>query len=152
MNSMLIAIMCVLIVFILSMMFIFKWDLKQMNEYFKTKHGKGVAKGILVAIGLFILITIGSYAFSDDEKGEWFSYGEAFLGMESANGVSPQCWSDGPSDKLTSNLGVKANVYRSHDKRFEVNAIYTHHSCVFNPDRNTYDAVGVQFTYKLWGN
>ena len=28
---------------------------------------------------------------------------------------------------------------------------YTHHSCALNPDRNSYDALGVELEWCVWG-
>jgi hypothetical protein len=53
-------------------------------------------------------------------------------------------------DRLTSNGGVALNIYRSPDKDFNFNTKYTHHSCAFNNDADSYDALGLEVSYKLF--
>jgi len=113
-------------------------------RYFKTKDGKGVLIGIVLFIGLALASTF----VKADEV--WFTYGEVYVGMDEMKGVSPQCKSGSQSDKSTSNGGVRFNIYRSQDRRFHWNLKYTHHSCAFNPDRNGYDALGFEFTYRFF--
>lgn len=150
MNSELMFLLSIIATLVVMMLIVFKSP-KAILEYFKTKDGKGILKGIVLAIVFSLLLVVASVAFSDEEKGEWFAYGEVYVGMDRTNLQSPQCYSKGKDDKLTSNIGLKSNIYRSFDKKFEFNAKYTHHSCVFNRDNYGYDAVGVEFTYKLWG-
>ena len=82
--------------------------------------------------------------------GTYFNSVSAFAGFDYTKTVSPQCEDTGPESHTTSNLGLRGNIYRSEDERFQANAKYTHHSCVFSPDDDQYDALGVEFEYKLW--
>jgi len=128
---------------------VFKYDFKKMKSYFLTEDGKGVLTGIV----LFVLIGIGIAMLSipvHAAEGKYFAYGEVYLGMDRTFKASPQCDPGIISDKLTSNGGVRINLYQSADKRFEFNTKYTHHSCAFNSDSKSYDAAGVELTYRFW--
>lgn len=122
-------------------------------RYFKTDDGRKVFQGIVgfLLVGI-VAASLAVREVNADEslKGEWFAYGEVYLGVDHPFRQSPQCVADGPNDKLTSNGGFRANIYQSADERFEFNSKYTHHSCAFNSDRNLYDAVGFELTYRLW--
>ena len=124
------------------------YSVREMFAYFSTKNGKKALTGIVIFIGLSVVTVL---SFADDRGGDWFNYGELYLGLDTFKGQSPQCEDGQKSTRITSNGGVRANIYRSSDKRFETNVKYTHHSCAFNGDRNTYDGLGVELTYKLWG-
>ncbi len=122
------------------------------KDYFKAN--PGVLAGIVKFTGIAILITalftfISPSKAHADDKGTWFAYGEAYVGLDHTKKVSPQCVA-GKDDKITSNGGIRVNFYQSYDKRFEFNGKYTHHSCAFSVDRNSYDGVGFELTYKLW--
>lgn len=122
---------------------------KSALAYFKTREGKAARLGIIVFVGvavLAVLIARGAHA----GEGRWFAYGEIFLGIDHPMSQSPQCERGGPDDKWTSNGGLRVNVYQSDDHRFELNGKYTHHSCAFGTDRNLYDALGLEVTYRLW--
>jgi hypothetical protein len=115
--------------------------------YFKTKEGLGVLKGIVLFILVGIVLVFASKTFSEEN---WLTYGEVFLGVDNTFAVSPNCLGGGLNDRLTSNGGVRLNLYKSSDGKFEWNTQYTHHSCAFNVDREGYDAIGMQMSYKLW--
>lgn len=123
-------------------------------RYFRTDDGRNVLKGIVAFIlfGVFVvgLVTAPLMANADEEKGEWFAYGEVYLGVDHPMRHSPQCEIVGPNDRLTSHGGLRANIYQSADDRFEFNTKYTHHSCAFSPDDQTYDAVGIELSYRIW--
>ncbi len=83
--------------------------------------------------------------------GKFFAYGKVYLGAEHVfKAISPQCEPGPRSNTLTSNLGVVINIYQSNNKKFEINTRYTHHSCVLNRDRNSYDAGGLELGYTFW--
>jgi len=135
---------------------------KSPRKYFKTKEGLGVLRGILIVTTAVIVLAVGSTFFN---KAEAFEYGgfkyldsaEVYLGLEDTVGkVSPMCVPNqdtldgGNSDRLTSNLGVEADLITTQDGMASVSFKYTHHSCAFNPDNRGYDAAGIVFNYKLW--
>ena len=74
------------------------------------------------------------------------------MGLDVPYSQSPQCVSNSTQvdDKTTSNLGIVVNLYESPDTKFRSNIKYTHHSCAFNTDVRIYDALGVEFTYKIF--
>lgn len=142
------------------------------------KENKKVAKGIFMFTGFGLLIALSSVAFGEEKndglihetpiivehkpldltyvpakkfepKGKWFAYGEVYLGLDVTKDLSPQCV-EGDNDRLTSNGGVKINIYQSADKRFEANSKYTHHSCAFAEDREVSDGFGLEFSYKFF--
>ena len=124
--------------------------------YFKTREGLGVLKGIaLFAVGvpavvLFITFLLGLFG-SKAAAGEYFAFGDLYLGLDNTNKPSPMCEDGDNSSRLTSNGGLIANIYRSDDQRFQLNTKYTHHSCAFNADDKSYDALGLEVRYRLWG-
>lgn len=124
------------------------------TSYFSTEKGKKALKGI-VFFAIFGILMAFLFGFNqvkaDEPTGKWLAYGEVFLGVDYTVKDSPQCFiADGPNSHATSNGGIRVNIFQSADKRFEFNSKYTHHSCAFNSDRELYDAVGVELSYRLW--
>jgi hypothetical protein len=115
-------------------------------SYFKSKEGKKVAVGIILAIlisaGISIIFPHKAYSF------EYFSSAEVYAGLDYTKKLSPMCDVGVNNDKLTSNLGLKVSAIAS--QYTSVNLKYTHHSCAVNPDHLSYDAAGVEVVYKLW--
>lgn len=120
---------------------------KEPLTYFKTKEGRGVAAGIGLAVSLGLTVALLS---PKSQALEYFQGGEVFLGLDYTRKISPMCDTGVNDDKLTSNLGIRANLLQSDDKRSQVNFKYTHHSCAVNPDNKSYDAGGVEVIYKIW--
>lgn len=98
----------------------------------KTKEGRGVLFGLIVAPLLALLI--GSLSGCQRV--------DVFAGLESTKKISPQCENGGASDRITSNLGVEGCRTVSKDGKTEVCGVYRHHSCAISPDRESYDGVG----------
>lgn len=115
-----------------------------MIKYFKTKEGRGVLVGIVLFVG------IGLLSVSVFAENKYLAYGEVFLGIDNTKNTSPMCEPSKNSDRLTSNGGFRLNLVQSEDRRFEFNTKYTHHSCAFGSDRKSYDAIGLEATYKFW--
>ena len=84
-----------------------------------------------------------------DMNGTFFNDTSVFLGIDHTFKVSPQCVEGGTDDKLTSNLGIRQNIWRSGNKVHDVSFKYTHHSCVFGKDRNGYDGFGLEYNWTL---
>lgn len=82
--------------------------------------------------------------------GTYLKRGDIFVGIDNASVTSPQCFKEGINNKLTSNLGAKLNLYTTEDNKMKTNLKYTHHSCVYNRDRNLYDAFGLELEYQLF--
>lgn len=126
------------------------WSLRGRNikDYFSTRDGKGVLKGIVLAVtfavGLALLFGLTGCS------GTYLNDASVYAGLDYTKKESPQCESGGPDSHSTSNLGVRVNLYQSEDERFRTNAKYTHHSCAFSPDDASYDAAGIELEYKLW--
>lgn len=121
---------------------------QDIKEYFLTKDGKGILRGIVLAVafavGLAVLFSIVGCS------GTYIKDASVYAGLDHTKNLSPQCEATGADDRATSNLGVRVNIYESADERFRTNAKYTHHSCAFSPDDLQYDALGVELEYKLW--
>lgn len=117
-------------------------------QYFKTKEGKGVAVGIVLAV----LISLGIALLfpAKAEALEYFQSGEVFVGLDYTKKISPMCDVGVNNDKLTSNLGLKAAILTSDDRTTDVSFKYTHHSCAVNPDNKSYDAIGIEVKHILW--
>ncbi len=122
------------------------WSLKgqSIKAYFSTKTGKGILKGIVAAIAFALVFTLIGCT------GTYLNDASVYTGLDYTRGQSPQCGSSGIDDKTTSNLGLRLNLYESEDETFRTNAKYTHHSCAFNPDKDNYDAVGIELEYKFY--
>lgn len=150
MNSEIFFILLIVLTCLGLLLVVFKFNFRKMFEYFSTDDGKGILKGIVLAILFAVVLVFANCALSDED--EWFQYGEMYFGIDSTFGESPQCWGGGPSNKLTSNIGLKLNIFRRIDRRVEANIKYTHHSCALNRDRHGYDAIGIEYTYKFFGD
>lgn len=148
---------CTIIVMAIVTIFVVFRDFDSAKKY--LKENPSVYHGIVWFIGVAIAIVIGwlalvSVAKADDwrdlEKGRLFSYGNVYLGLDKSLQVSPFCYEYGPDNRATSNGGITLNVFESTDKKYAVDAVYTHHSCAFNLDNTYYDAVGLKATIYLW--
>ncbi len=115
-------------------------------DYFKTKDGLSILKGIVVVLVVMISVAMAKCAYA----GDFFTSGSIYAGLDYAFKQSPQCKSNGPDMRSTSNVGGRLNLYRSSDKLFRFNLKYSHHSCFVNSDRNTYDAIGGELELRLW--
>lgn len=120
-------------------------------EYFRTKEGKGVLSGIVLTLTLVLILSIGaSFVKADEQEYVFFKEGYVFMGLDNTKDISPMCEGGVNSDKLTSNIGVKVDLISTVSGKANISAKYTHHSCAFNPDRDGYDAIGIELNYKLW--
>lgn len=113
------------------------------KDFFKTRGGKGILKGIVLAV-TFSLLFAGVGLLSG-----CVNHASVYAGLEDTKQNSPMC-SDRKGDQVTSNIGLKANLFESKDKRFATNVKYTHHSCAFADDGESYDALGVELEYKFY--
>ena len=123
---------------------------KSGNPIKYLKKHKDVFSGIKFAI-LFSII-MASLSLLSGCSGTWVRDGTVYVGLDMPSGRSPQCLDlvGQYDDKTTSNLGLKLNIFESDDTKFRTNAKYTHHSCAFNSDVRIYDALGVEFEYKIF--
>jgi hypothetical protein len=126
----------------------------------KVKEGKGAAASAVLGVGSIILLAFifsalaaifgASNANADtDMNGTFFNDTSVFLGIDHTFKVSPQCVEGGTDDRLTSNLGINQNLWRSYNKVHDVSLRYSHHSCVFGKDRNGYDGLGLSYSWTL---
>ena len=115
--------------------------------------------GVVSVIGLAALLTIVVSIFGSAKAsaqsdmftgGTWFNETSVFMGIDSTFKVSPQCVQGGTDDRLTSNLGIRQNVWLSKDKVHDIGLKYTHHSCVFGKDRNGYDGIGLEYNWFIF--
>lgn len=120
----------------------------QLYSYLK-RHPK-ISRGIVLFLGLGLLSAFVFAAPVRANSVDWFSSGKLYLGLDNTLETSPLCYSGEVSDRLTSHGGLIVNVLSSADGRFEFNAKYTHHSCAFNDDRESYDSVGLSVEQRLW--
>ena len=103
---------------------------------------------------LTLAIIVGFIFYSARSKADsYFNYLEMFVGVDYDFKNQVFCQKPVPEivadDKWTSNVGFRGNIYRSTDRKLEVNLKYQHHSCAFNQDRPTYDAGGIEITYRI---
>ena len=115
-------------------------------DYFKTRDGLGILKGIVLAVCFAMVLGVSSKVLADEDG--WFKKGEVYAGMDYTQRTSPMCTRGGIDDRTTSNLGVEVEVYRKGN--FSIGTRYTHHSCAFGPDDDGYDGVGIQVRFRLW--
>ncbi len=141
------------------------WKLKGLSwkEYFSTKDGLGILKGIVLAPVAIIILAIILYfilpsAQADDgfdpikpfKYGTWFNDASVFAGLDYTKKRSPQCDANIIDDRGTSNLGVRLNIWQSASKDIRLNSKYTHHSCALGSDDRQYDAIGVELEWTVW--
>ena len=118
--------------------------------------GASAALGVFSITGIAVLISIVIAIFAlkaeaaSDMEGSYFNFTSVFIGIDHTPRVSPQCVEGGTDDKLTSNLGLRQNIWQSSNKIHDVTFKYTHHSCVFSKDRNGYDGFGVEYNWYLF--
>jgi hypothetical protein len=126
----------------------------------KVKEGKGAAASAVLGVGSIILLAFifsalaaifgSSNANADtDMNGTFFNDTSVFLGIDHTFKVSPQCVEGGTDDRLTSNLGINQNLWRSYDKVHDVSLRYSHKSCVFGKDQNGFDGLGLVYNWTL---
>ena len=139
------------LLFILSILVVVliwgKISLKGVNlkEYFSTKDGQGILKGIILAIVFAFLFSLLP---SKSEAKGWFNYAEVYAGLDYTKKINPMCVAGSVDDQSGSNIGLKLNVYKQ--GRFSLNSKYTHHSCAFGKDSKSYDALGIELKYRFW--
>jgi hypothetical protein len=138
----------IIVIVFLALVICFGGSTSKIKSYFSTKDGKGVLVGIVLFVGIAILFGLGGC--TSTKHGEFFSYSEVYVGLDNTFDTSPQCASDNISDSLTSNGGFRQNIFESADSKWHLNAKYTHHSCVFDNDQHSYDAIGVETSYRFW--
>ena len=120
--------------------------------HFRTEEGKkdflGILKGILLAVVFAALV--GGLSLLSGCSGTWFNDASVYAGLDSTKKLSPMCEEGGGrfDDKTTSNLGIRSNIYQMDN--FTAYAKYTHHSCAYGVDDDSYDALGVELEYKFW--
>jgi len=117
-----------------------------LKEYFSSRTGLGILKGIVLAICFAVALAVIPKAFAEEPV--WFKEAEVFAGLDYTQRTSPQCVVGSVDDRTTSNLGLRLNVYEY--ENFTINSKYTHHSCAFGEDDAGYDAFGIELTYKFW--
>jgi|HigsolmetaGSP11D_1036233.scaffolds.fasta_scaffold02338_2 hypothetical protein len=135
------------------LLFYMVWKLRGQDwrEYFSTEDGKGILKGIVLAVLACAVIAIMSLVFpANANAGTWFNDASVFAGIDYTKKLSPMCRRNSTDDRGTSNLGLRLNIWESDSSRVRVNTKYTHHSCVLGVDDRSYDAVGVEVEYRLW--
>lgn len=146
------------VVAVVMVLLIWKVGPKNLVPYFKTKEGKGVARGIVLAPLVIVGIAVVGYFLlpkahaepSLKVPGTWFNDASVFMGIDHTKKLSPMCQAGGYDERSTSNMGAKLNVWQSPSGNVRFNTLYTHHSCALNPDNRSYDAVGVQVEWKFW--
>lgn len=117
-------------------------------SYFKTKEGRKVAAGIVLAVLLSLGLSLVSFSVNAKEPYKYFDTAKLFVGLDYTRKISPMCDVGVNNDKLTSNLGVRASIVSVPGS--SLNFKYTHHSCAVNPDNRSYDAAGIEVVYTLW--
>lgn len=115
-------------------------------DYFKTKNGLKILKGIVLAVIFTIVGGIAQCAIASETG--WFKEAYIYAGIDHVRKQSPQCQSEGIDKHATSNIGLRGSIYSSKKVRWYWN--YTHHSCAFNQDRNGYDGIGTGVELRIW--
>jgi hypothetical protein len=116
-----------------------------LKEYFGTKTGKGILKGILLAVAFSLVFVLFS---SKSEAKGWFNYAEVFAGLDYTKNTNPMCVAGEVDERSGSNIGLTFNIYEQN--RFTLNSKYTHHSCAFGEDNRSYDGIGIELKYRFW--
>lgn len=129
------------------------WKLRgrSWREYFGTKDGKGILRGIVLAPLAILLIALAfALVPSCARAGTWLNDASVFAGLDHTRKLSPQCRANDVDERGTSNLGARLNLWQSDSRRARVNAKYTHHSCALGRDDRQYDAVGLELEWRVW--
>lgn len=129
------------------------WTLRgrSWREFFATKDGKGILKGIVLAPTLILILAGLILLFSGAaQAGTWLNDASVFAGLDYTKKLSPQCERNSVDERGTSNLGLRLNLWESDSRNVRVNSKYTHHSCALGPDDRQYDAVGVELEWRVW--
>lgn len=129
---------------VISMLLVLK-SKKNIKHFIKNE--KSVIKGIIMVVVLipFIAFVIEE-AFGEPTA---FNYAEAYAGLDYGKKRLPMCDPGGNNDRLVSNVGFLLNVLQTEDKKLDLNAKYTHHSCAYNDDFWDYDALGFELVYRI---
>ncbi len=126
-----------------------KLSWKEKIAYFKTKDGKGILKGVVLAVTIPVILILLAVLLGGC-SGTFNNGASVYAGLDYTKDPSPMCEDVGPDNRTTSNLGARYFLYESDDESFKTNVKYTHHSCAFSPDDEQYDSLGLELEYRLW--
>lgn len=121
------------------------------NVYNFLKNQKSIVKGILIVLILIPLIAeiaelAVNHAKADEPTTTYYNNAFVYTGLDFGKKQLPNC-EQGENDNITSNVGFGINLVET--QRTTINAKYTHHSCAFQHDYWSYDAVGVEIKYTI---
>ena len=123
------------------------------NHFKNTENGS--IFGIILAAIVFPIVVAGALTIAywligeaSAEEPRYVTHTQIFAGVENTFKTSPQCYSDGVNDRLTSNIGVRQHLIGYAD--VDLYGQYTHHSCAISRDLYGYDAYGISavWTFK----
>lgn len=136
----------ILLIYMIRMLWGRSW-----RDYFSTRDGRGILKGIVLAPVVILIIAGLILLFSGAaQAGTWFNDASVFAGLDYTKKLSPQCERNSVDERGTSNLGLRLNLWESDSRNVRVNSKYTHHSCALGPDDRQYDAVGIELEWRVW--
>lgn len=147
----------ILVVLLLSMLIVLKP--RGIIAWYKGEDSKGAlasaALGIAVVFvgGCLISLLTGqakAQSVLDNRYGHFLNHAYTWAGIDQTRNVSPQCVPGSTADRVTSNMGFGLNLYQSPSRRVDVDLTWTHHSCVFGSDRNSYDGLGLKVVWRPW--
>jgi hypothetical protein len=158
-NEVKIALIVTAIVILSAMIYVFVILGKSFKGW-RVKEGQGAAASAVLGVAsiialAFFLSVVGAFFGSSnahaktDMNGTWLNDTSVFMGIDHTFKVSPQCVPGGTDDRLTSNLGINQNIFRTLNKVHSIDLRYTHHSCVLGKDRNGYDALGLNYVWTI---
>lgn len=133
---------------------------KQLPSWAKSKDGKGVMAGVVLAPLVIVIFAVIMFFLPSPAHaqlrvpgvpGTWLNDGSVFAGIDHTFKQSSQCHAGGYDDRSTSNMGLRVNVWQSENTRLRLNGKYSHKSCALNRDRNSYDALGIELEWCVWG-
>lgn len=114
--------------------------------YFSSEDGLGILKGIVIVVVVGAVVTTCTTVTAGEPN--YFEKGEVFLGLDHTKKQSPMCESNQVDDQWTSNVGARVSIVRIN--RAELLLKYTHHSCMLGVDDRSYDAIGLEWTWRVW--
>lgn len=117
-------------------------------EYFKTKTGMGILKGIVIAPTVILVLAFLLMLLPSKANAVWLNDASVYAGIDYTKKLSPMCDPNPVDSNGTSNLGVRLNIWQRGNIR--VNSKYTHHSCVLGADNQQYDAIGIEVEWQVW--
>ena len=122
--------------------------MNKIKAWIKEHKENGSLVGIVGApiLWLVIGIALSTLFYSCEAKASWlFPEGPVLYFYGEADKNNPFCFGEG--NEISSNVGIRQTLYRNGG--ISIKSQYTHHSCAFKADDNSYDALGFGVEWQI---